>query len=611
MLSEVKKKSQKSDLKYTAETKLPNLKTIKTKWDLARFYYKNESDPQIEKDIKQSETALTNFAKKYRSGAWSKSLAGVIKATKEFLALDLLPGDRPLYYFSYRRELNASDIAAERLLNKFSDRLTKAGNEVLFFPLQLAKLPKALQKELLTSEATLPFRFFLKDVFEDAKYQLSESEEKILSLKSLTSRGLWVSGTEKILNKKTIEWKGKPMPIHGALMQFEQLPSKERHQMWGKIKTVLEGIGEVAENELVALALDKKTNDELRGYQKPYSGTTRSYDSSDRTLETLVPVITNRGYELSKRFFAVKKELLGRELTYIDRNESVGKEPKISFETAVTICRDTFYDFNPEYGKFFDEMLTGGNIDVWPKEGKGGGAFCSSGVNRPTLVFLNHNESLESLRTLAHEMGHAIHSFRSKSQPTWYQDYSTLTAETASTFFESLAIERLLDQSSPREQVAILSGMIGDRIGTMIMCIARFQFELEMHETIRREGGMTWQEMSAALARQFAAYTGPAIQTSDEHGLIVLSKPHYRMNFYQYSYSFGEIGSSIMRTRCKEDIEYRKKVDHFLSQGGSGSVEDIFKSVGIDMSKAATFNQGLDLLEADIERFEKLATHKD
>src|SRR3989344_134522 len=376
--------------------------------------------------------------------------------------------------------------------------------------------------------------------------------------------------------------------------------------MWGKVKTVLESIGEVAENELVALALDKKTNDELRGYQKPYSGTTRSYDSTDRTLETLVPVITGRGYELSRRFFAIKKKALGRELTYIDRNESVGSEPKIPFETAVAICRDTFYDFNPEYGKFFDEMLAGGNIDVWSKEGKGGVAFCSSGVDRPTMVFLNHNDSLESLRTLAHEMGHAIHSLRSKSQPTWYQDYSTLTAETASTFFESLAIERLLEQSSSREQVAILSGMIGDRIGTMIMCIARFQFELEMHETIRREGGMTWQEMSAALARHFAAYTGPAVKTSDEHVLIVLSKPHYRMNFYQYSYSFGEIGSSIMRARCKEDVEYREKVDHFLSQGGSGSVEDIFKSVGIDMSKASTFNQGLDLLEADIARFEKL-----
>lgn len=600
------RKARSNELKYAAGAKLPPLKGIKTEWDLARFYYKSDRDPQIERDVAAAEAALKRFAKKYKGGAWAKNSAGVIKAVKEYLDLNSLSGDKPLYYFHYRRELSASDTAAERALNKLSDRLTKAGNEILFFPLQLAKLPKSLQKELLADPEAEPFRFYLQGVFDDARYQLSEPEEKILNLKSLTSRGLWTAGTEKIINKKTIEWKGKQMPIHGALMQFEQLPLRERHQMWGKIKTALESAGEVAENELTALALDKKTDDELRGYRKPYSATTRSYDSTDQTLESLVSVMADRGYALSRRFFALKKKLLRKELTYIDRNEPVGKEPHIPFDTAVEICRDTFYGFNPEYGTFFDSMLKDGHIDVWPKEGKGGGAFCSSGVDRPIMVFLNHNDSLESLRTLAHEMGHAIHSFRSKSQPNWYEDYSTLTAETASTFFESLAMERLLEQAGERERIAILNGMIGDKIGTMIMCIARFRFELEMHETIRREGGMTWQEMSAALARHFADYTGPAIKTSPEHGLIVISKPHYRMNFYQYSYSFGEIGSSIMRARCKEDKAYKAKVDHFLSQGGSASVEDIFKSVGIDMSKEATFHQGLDLLEADIKRFEKL-----
>lgn len=604
------KKAKKTELNYEPQVKLPAQKTVKTEWDLKKLYYKSENDPKIEENIKEAEEAFRKFAKKYSDGTWAKSKSSAIKAIKEYLALDELSGDKPLYYYNYRRELNASDTTAERLMNKLSDRLTKASNEILFFPLQLARLPKNLQKELLTDEATKPFGFFLKDVFEDAKYLLSEPEEKILNLKSLTSRSLWVSGTEKILNKKTIDWKGKKLPINGALMQFEQLPRKERHEMWKKIKAVLESVGEVAENELVALVLDKKVSDELRGFEKPYSATTKGYDSSDQTLETLVSVISTRGYALSKRYFALKKKLLGKDLSYIDRNEPVGTELDISFETAVKVCRDTFYDFNPEYGKFFDSMLASGQIDVWPKEGKGGGAFCSSGVNLPTLVFLNHNNSLESLRTLAHEMGHAIHSMRSKAQPTWYQDYSTLTAETASTFFESLAMERMIANLPKNEQIAVLDGMIGDRIGTMIMCIARFQYELEMHETIRNEGGMTWQEMSAGLAKHFAAYTGNVVKTEPEHGLIVVSKPHYRMNFYQYSYSFGEIGSSIMRARFKEDGSYRDQVDHFLSQGGSASVEKIFQSIGIDMSKEETFHLGLDLLEDDINRFEKLVTKK-
>ena len=600
------KETKKSKLIWKSEQQLPTLKQIKTDWDLAGLYYKNENDPKIIKDIEATEDAYRQFAKKYKSDAWMRSANTVLKAVKDYIALETLPGVKPIYYFSYRQQLNARDDVAERTLNKLSDRLTKAGNEILFFPLKLAKLPKSLQKDLLGDENAALYHWFLKSTFEDAKFQLTEPEEKILNLKALTSRSLWVNGTEKILSKKTITWKGKPLSIHGALMQFEQLPMTERHQMWSKIKPVLEGIAEVAENELTALVLDKKISDELRGYEKPYSATTRSYDSNDKTLEALVKVIEERGYALSKRFFAAKKKILKKELSYIDRNESVGTEPTITFETAVELCRDTFYDFNPAYGQFFDQMLESGQIDVWPKDGKGGGAFCSSGVDQPTLVFLNHNNSLESLRTLAHEMGHAIHALRSKSQPPMYEGHSILTAETASTFFESLTLERLLDKVDGETKIAILNGMIGDRIGTMIMCIARFKFELEMHETIRREGGMKWEEMSASLAKHFADYTGKAINTLPEHGMIVFSKPHYRMNFYQYSYSFGEIGSSIMRARYKADIDYGDKVDHFLSLGESASVEAIFKSIGIDMTKVETYHQGLDLLEAEIATFEKL-----
>lgn len=597
-------------LKNQAKPNLKSLKKIKESWDLKTLFYKSEKDPQIEKDIKVSEQAILKFAKKHKSGSWKKSSNSIIKAVEEYLDLDNLPASRPLYYFYYRQQLNAADTIAERMVNKISDRLTKVGNQILFFSLELGKLPKSIQRELLKDKKVESFKYYLESVFEDNKYRLTEPEEKILNLKSQTSNGLWVQGTEKIVSKLTIKWKGEDMPIHGALMQFEELPHKERHQMWDKIKEKLTSVGEVAENELVALALDKKINDELRGYKEPYSGTTRGFDSDDKTLESLVKVIETRGYELSRKFFTLKKKVLGKELTYIDRNEKIGKEIKISFPEAVEICRDTFYNFNPNYGEFFDEMLKRGQIDVWPKKGKGGGAFCSSGVGQPTLVFLNHNDSVESLRTLAHEMGHAIHSFRSKSQPAFYQDYSTLTAETASTFFESLMMEGLIEKADDKDKISLLNSMIGDKIGTMIMCIARFKFELSYHETVRKEGGMTWQEMSAGLAKNFADYTGKDVKTLPEHGLIVLSKPHYRMNFYQYSYSFGEIGSSIMRAKYKKDKSYAEKVDSFLSQGGRASVNDIFKSIGIDMSKTDTYHLGLDLLEADIKKFEELVSEK-
>ena len=602
-----KKQPTASKYSYTPTHELPTLKKISESWDLKKHYYTSENDPRIEKDICANEAAVESFAKKYSKNTWTSSVTSILKATEDYLTLLQHRGDSPLYYLMYRRELNAGDAKAEQKMNLLESRLTNLGNKIIFFELALAKIPAPTQAAVLADKKAQKYRHFFENVFESAKYQLTEAEEKILNLKSTTSRGMWISGTEKILNKKSIEWKGEQLPINGALMQYETLPWKERHAMWTKIIPVLQSLGEVAENELIALVHDKKISDELRGREKPYSATTDSYDSTDKTLETLVSVIETRGYALSKKYFALKKKILNKELSYIDRNEAVVKTPKIDFTTAVTIVRDVFYGFNPVYGKIFDTMLQNGQVDVWPKPGKGGGAFCSSGIGQPTMVFLNSNDSIDSLRTLAHEMGHAIHAYRSKLQPAVYEGHSILTAETASTFFESLVAEHLLGLSSGKQKLALLDSFINDKIGTMIMCIARYKAELEIHTTIREKGAMSFDDMSACLAKHFKQYCGPAISVQQTDGLSVAWKTHYRRNFYQYSYSFGEIGSSIMRSRYRKDKAYVQEVEKFLSLGESLSVEDIFKEVGIDMSKASTFNEGLDLLEEEIAQYSKLA----
>ncbi len=584
---------------------------IKTEWDLKKHYYKSDKDKQIEKDVAETEEGYAKFHAIYSNNKWTGSVKGTTKAINDYLQLGLLPGETALYYYFYRRELNAGDEMAERMINLLESRLIKAGNQILFFEVSLARLPKKMKKQLLASKDLEHCRYFLISVFDTEKHILSEPEEKILSLRSLTSRSMWISATEKILNKKIVKWKGEDMPINSALMQVENLPKKERHQMWKKIVPVLEAVGEVAENELVALAHDKKISDELRGYSKPYSATTKSYDSEDMTLEKLVSVIETRGYKLSKSYYALKSKLLGGKLDYIDRNEPLGRKSAYTFDEAVRIVREVFYDFEKEYGRIFDEMLQNGQIDVFPKKGRGSGAFCSSGVNQPTFVFLNHNNSVDAVRTLAHEMGHAIHAYRSKTQPHYYQGHSTLTAETASTFFESLVAEKLIENArTKQEKISLLDSFINQKISTMIMCIARFKYELQMHNEIREQGALTFQQMAKGLANEFKKQCGTAVIIEPEHGLSIVWKTHYRRNFYQYSYSFGEIGSSIMRNRYKTNAEYAKEVDTFLTAGDSDTVENIFKNIGIDMSKESTYHEALDLLEADIKTLKKLVVTK-
>jgi oligoendopeptidase F len=340
-------------------------------------------------------------------------------------------------------------------LTLLSDRLTKLGNLVLFVPLAIGKIPKAVQKTFLKDALLAPYRYVLERIFLEAKHTLTEAEEKIMNLKSQTARGLWIAGTDKILNRKTVTYKGKQLPLQEAIEKTSSVEPKERPVLWRIVTNELKHWSEVAENEMNAIVLDKKINDELRGYTKPYEGKVQSYENDLASVEALVAAMSKEGFALSQKFYKLKAAYHGvQTLPYANKYDPIGAEPTIPFAHAVEICRDVFYNTKQEYGEIFDSMLKNGQIDVYPKPNRSGGAFMSSAVDMPTLVFLNQVDTFKSLETIAHEMGHAIHSTRAKvGQPHWYEGYSTTTAETASTFFEHLvfnAVYRTADTATKR-----------------------------------------------------------------------------------------------------------------------------------------------------------------
>ncbi|MAZ29973.1 hypothetical protein CL655_01685 [bacterium] len=610
MSTSTKKKTAKS-FAYTPKQELPKLGKTKTEWSLGTLFYKSPTDKKLEADVNLAEKRYSAFAKKYRSVNFTKNDKVLLESLQAYRRLHDTNLDRVFVYLFLCRERNAADRAAEKRVNLLQQHVANFSNEVLFFELTLGKLPRKRQLSLLKNDTFSLYHFMLRRIFQAAKHQLSEPEERILTLKSMPARSLWIAGTDKILGIATINIGKEEMPLNGALMELLDAPKKRRHALWNACAAKLKEIGPIAENELNALYLDKKIDDELRKYEKPYSATVRSFDSNEESLEALVEAVQQKGYPISKKFYRLKAQLYGtKQLAYIDRDDYPSRLPSLNYDQAVTICRDAFYNFNPVYGAIFDEMLSNGHIDVYPRKGKGGGAFSISSVNTPTMVMLNHADDFSSLRTLAHEMGHAIHAYRSKKQDILYEDHSTITAETASTLFEAIVANHLLGHFSGTQKAAYLNGLISDKIGTMIMCIARYAAELEMHQTVRREGAMSWQDMSTCLSKHFKQYCGSAIAITPDDGLSVIAKTHYRRNFYQFTYSFGQIASSIMFANVLKNESYKTEIDTFLSAGDKDTVEAIYKEIGIDTSKSSTFETGLSMLEAEVSEFEKLTKTK-
>jgi oligoendopeptidase F len=587
---------------------LPKLGKIQTTWNLKEHYYTSEHDPRIEADLTHIEKEHARFAKKYRGRDFTSSPMLLKKALTEYEIMYALPHKRRVTrYFSYRSTLNAKDAVAEKRLNLYSDRLIKSGNALIFFELAIGKIPVATQKQYLKNPVLKDFTYYLSQIFEDAKHTLTESEEKILRLKSNTSFGMWVDGTEKIISNRMLRHGKNDISMPEALALLETTPGKRKQKLWDAICDELAQISEVAENEFNAIVNDKKTTDELRGYETPYEETVLSYENETKSVEALIEAVSKRGFALSSSFYTLKAKLHGlKKLPYVLRNEPIGKPRKIPFAEAVEVCRETFYGLKTEYGAFFDMMLTKGHIDVYPRAGKRSGAFMSAGVNVPTYVMLNHTDTFGALETLAHEMGHAIHAERSKTQQPLYEGHSITTAETASTLFENIVFNKILKTATKEERVILLHDRILRDISTIQRQIAFFNFELDLHNSIREHGAATKEEMTKMMQKHLKSYLGPSVEVTERDGLSFVYISHFRYGFYVYTYAYGLLMSSIMARRLSEDTSYKDRIDAFLSAGGSDTVENIFGSIGINARDPKTFAQSLDVIEADILELKKL-----
>ena len=425
----------------------------------------------------------------------------------------------------------------------------------------------------------------------------------------MQASGLWHQMTEKLVSTAEVRFKGKTLPVPEALETITSLSSADKPKLWSEIINKIDSFGTVAEHEFNAIITDVRTEDALRGYKKPYSATAISYQHDEKSIEALISAMRTKGFALSQKFYKLKAAFHQVEkLDYSQKYDSIGKAPVIPFSEAVTVCRDVFYGVNPIYGELFDSMLTRGQIDVYPKKGKRGGAFMSDQTGHPIQVMLNHVDTMKALETLAHEMGHAVHAARSSTQSPLYDGHSIVTAETASTLFENLVFDAIYSQADSEAKTVLLHDKITGDIATMQRQLAFFNCELEIHQTIEKQGAMSPEELPTCMQRHLRSYLGPAVEVSPLDGSSYIFIPHLRYGFYVYSYTFGNLMSTIMARHCKADTAYRTQIDTFLSAGQSDTVVNIFKQIGINTTKPETFTEALSSHERDIATFKKLLT---
>lgn len=336
------------------------------------------------------------------------------------------------------------------------------------------------------------------------------------------------------------------------------------------------------------------------------------------TLETMWSVITRRKAVL-KKYLAAKARLLGQDrLAWYDTQaplpgtEPPGKSAEISYDEGSDLVIRTFAGFSPDLGEFARHALTGGWVEAENRSGKRQGAFCTGfATKKQSRVFMTFTNTHDNVSTLAHELGHAYHSWVLKDQPFFHQDYPMNLAETASTFAEAvLAENRLAESQSRGEKLAILDHMLADAVAYLMNIHARFLFENNFH----RERAHA--ELSAAriselmLTAQKEAY----LDTLADDGWYPdfwVSKLHFYISglpFYNFPYTFGYLLSTGLYAHSQSagpefPEQYRKLL---VATGCMETEEAVQLSTGYDLRQSAFWEKSLDVVERRVAQFLEL-----
>ncbi len=336
------------------------------------------------------------------------------------------------------------------------------------------------------------------------------------------------------------------------------------------------------------------------------------------TLDALWAAVSKRKSMLLK-YLDAKARLLGLErLSWYDTQaplpgaETPGKSAEISYDEGAQLVIETFSAFSPDFGEFARNALTNRWVEAENRSGKRQGAFCTGfATARQSRVFMTYTNTHDNVSTLAHELGHAYHSWVLREQPFFLQDYPMNLAETASTFAEAVLAERRLALSNSREEkLSILDHALADAVAYLMNIHARFLFENAFHRE-RAEGELPAARLSELmLAAQKEAYLG-SLAEEGWYPDFWVSKLHFYISglpFYNFPYTFGYLLSTGLLAMAEgSGASFPEQYRRLLVATGCMETEAAVQStMGYDLTHSAFWDKALDVIERRVGQFLEL-----
>ena len=520
-------------------------------------------------------------------------------------------------YAMRKADQDTRNATYQAMVGKLMGVLTAVGAAFSFATPEIMAIPEeALEGFYKAAPGLERYRRYLNNERRRREHTLSAAEERLLAAAGEMANapdtvfGAFLNADMRYPDAMDSE--GKPH----ALSQSTFVPLEEsgdralRKSAYENLYNTLGGMRNTAAGLLDA-----------QNKQQKFFATARKYGSAreaamDRTnvpvsvYDNLIEAV-HRNMDKMHRYVRLRKKLLGvDELHFYDVYTPLLKdEPaKIPFAQAKQTVYDALYPLGDGYRAILKEGFENRWIDVYENQGKRGGAY-SAGTKVHPFVLLNYSGSLDSQFTLAHEMGHALHSYLSnKHQNQIDSDYVIFVAEVASTCNEALLMEYLLKKTTDKkERVFLINHFLDQFKGTIYRQTMFAEFEKFMGAAVDAGQTLTADMLCAEYARLCKLYYGEDMVVDDQIAMEWAKIPHFYYNYYVFQYATGYSAAIALSRRILREGENAVK-DYlgFLSGGCSKSPIDLLKGAGVDMTSPAPVNDALQLFGELLDEMESL-----
>jgi oligoendopeptidase F len=598
----------------SSQKTLPKRSEIKPEfiWKLEDMF---PSDQAWEDEYKQVQTLMEKIQTYHGKLAESPAVLAECMQTYEKLSLAM---ERVYVYARMRRDEDNTNTKYQGLTDRASSLSVQVSSAVSFLVPEILAMPEDKLESYIADERLAKYRFYLQEIKRQKEHVLSAQEEQIIAqvgeLAQAPQTIFGMLNNADMVFPTIIDENGEEVQItHGRYIHYMESPDRRVRQ--DAFKGMYDTYRKQKNTIAATLNASVKKDVFYARIRKYPSALAASLDNDNIPVDVYTNLIkaVRDNLPAMHRYVRLRKQLLGvDELHMYDLYVPMVKEVKmnIPYAEAVELVKKGLAPLGDDYARVLDEAFTSGWVDVYENEGKTSGAYSWGAYGTHPFVLMNYQNNVNNLFTLAHEMGHALHSYYSdKHQPYLDAQYKIFVAEVASTLNESLLMDYMLKQTEdPRQKMYLLNHYLEQFRGTVYRQTMFAEFEKMIHEKVEAGEPLTPETLCGMYYDLNVDYHGPDMVVDEDINMEWARIPHFYNDFYVYQYATGfSAATALSQQILNEGAPAVERYLTFLKSGGSDYPIELLRKAGVDMASPQPVVDALQVFARLLDEMEALA----